>query len=86
MSKHTPGPWRWQNVAGFTYLIGSNDIKIISAVAIDGDESDDDLIIAAPELLEALMEVHALTECEMPARVWRSVISAIAKATGNDTP
>jgi hypothetical protein len=93
MSAHTPGPWVWRNIDGFTYLVGSNDVKIISAIGIDGDELDDDLIEAAPRLLEALQAILKkmpdLGEFENPQGesmlpLVTAADQAIAKATGKE--
>ena len=42
------------------------------------------LIAAAPDLLEALQDLTALESHELPGRVWKKCIKAIAKATGEE--
>ncbi|MFW5186153.1 hypothetical protein ACOANO_30180 [Pseudomonas aeruginosa] len=88
MSKHTPGPWEIERYSdGLIQIVG--DVRIVSddeenvttvveAVA-RGDEANDRLIVAAPELLEALV---ALVECEQTTpELWEAARAAIAKAT-----
>ena len=98
MSKHTPGPWAWR-AAEFTEceLVSANGVVILTATGADGDENDDDLIAAAPDLLEALQrliaahDAHSTLHAEDGDDVARMIEwaaaedaarSAIAKAEG----
>lgn len=88
MSKHTPGPWG--------YTMRGNYMRLYMPCSLDGDvargyvgEANARLIAAAPELLDACMEL--MDEAEMggssPAE-WDAIRAraraAIAKATGGD--
>ena len=58
---HTPGPWK---VLGEDVVLECNEKEVVAWVGdIDGQMIDNaHLIAAAPEMLEALEEVVALTE------------------------
>lgn len=95
MSKYTPGPWEIERYSdGLIQIVG--DVRIVSddeenvttvveAVA-RGDEANARLIVAAPELLEALQDLDALRGPFPPSdeaveAAWRKASAAIAKAT-----
>lgn len=96
MSKHTPGPWIWDN--NFNGLYGAGpDNEVLSYAGYEGmwltdspsREANARLIASAPDLLEALSEVVEFwdsivpTDCinEMPIKAR----AAIAKASGSAT-
>jgi hypothetical protein len=64
MSKHTPGPWRWDgdptNIDIFyrdqhaPWLVSANDDIVLGGDMFATEQADAALIAAAPELLEAL--------------------------------
>ena len=69
MSKHTPGPWRDVNMGEQIVIIAPVPTAIydyyLVATVSKGDHADANarLIAAAPELLEALVEIsHALAD------------------------
>lgn len=93
--KHTPGPWTAEH--GIYGSIVCKDGKSMIAVwpeALGGPEFPHEanarLIAAAPELLEALLQViaekapsyHDCTDDGLPECVWCEALAAIAKATG----
>lgn len=95
MSGHTPGPWKWRNHKGSITnceLVGADGTVICVAESGDGGvTADDELIAAAPELLEALEilmdDLGALTnKTELFNRLndtdAEKVYAAYAKATG----
>lgn len=54
---HTPGPWRWEYEAATTThrLIGGDGTVIYSRLSgEESEDADDDLVLAAPDLLAAL--------------------------------
>lgn len=57
MSTHSPGPWRWESGEdGDDRLVDRDGYSLVEGMLFprDGDERDDLLIAAAPELLAAL--------------------------------
>ena len=91
MSKHTPGPW-----GGLTLLNGNLTIGIdwpegderdhFLCEVTSGDpaelEANAKLIAAAPELLEALMQIERMDGTEHWWKYQEIARSAINKATG----
>jgi hypothetical protein len=83
-AKHTPGPWR------YTKHAVDEDYMLVFCGS-DGDnlrgycgEANARLIAAAPELLEALVNLLAVHECQGGTKYHAGDIAraAIAKATG----
>lgn len=76
MSKHTPGPWHYENygatvraendqmtvcdVRGFGYLCGKHDDAGLTTQEMD---SNGMLMAAAPDMLDALCEAASVIEC-----------------------
>jgi hypothetical protein len=91
MSKHTPGPWRWWGCKDGSYN-PLNDYAQIAAVPNEHvaqlrlasvTEADLRLIVAAPDLLEALRSItDAADEKRVTAKHYEIARTAIAKATG----
>ena len=97
--KHTPGPWIAEEVGSTG---GENPVPVVEVVTADGYErvceyvSKDDarLIAAAPELLDALIDMLATAEhaytvrasdgAEITHPAVTRARAAIAKATGRD--
>lgn len=78
MTKHTPGPWR---VDG--RKITSDKHGLIATVdewSPEVDAADSALIAAAPDLLEALKEIEALSGPTTAGRARKIARAAIAKA------
>ena len=82
MSKHTPGPWK-------IYSDHSHDVQIEAESTMIADLYTDDvpefmdnalLIAAAPELLEALIDVVRIADRKTTE--FDAARAAIAKATG----
>ncbi|MCC0353265.1 hypothetical protein LJG15_24610 [Pseudomonas aeruginosa] len=83
MSKHThtPGPWQWSHGRLLHNVPGeySDTILDIQDKVWRPTEEDARLIVAAPDLLEALV---ALVECEQTTpELWEAARAAIEKAT-----
>jgi len=59
MSKHTPGPWAYENYGGTVHVFLDNKEGTPSICKLVGNDKDANarLIAAAPELLEALEEL-----------------------------
>lgn len=53
MSKHSPGPWAWDD-SGLGLLRDGDDAIVLRAIQGGDGSPDARLIAAAPELLEAL--------------------------------
>jgi hypothetical protein len=98
MSKHTPGPWRYEEF-GPNVIIKATKNPMLSVVhslyheSREQMEANADLIAAAPELLEALEKMVGLFE---PGRIYdfkevsalssealHIAMAAIAKAKGD---
>lgn len=91
-AKHTPGPWEAEKFGAIhggedqQYFRGRRRSQVATACLagnIHDDERDANarLIAAAPDLLEALKEVIALSDRKHEA--WDKAKAAIAKAEGN---
>jgi len=69
MSKHTPGPWKWDYAGGAFSIYGASAPNVVNRVmtitkGVIPGSADAHLIAAAPELLEAakaLLEADKLT-------------------------
>ena len=98
-AKHTPGPWSLEPVKdrSIEHLVpvDGNQMSILTVVEVDGVkfaavylDEDARLIVAAPDLLDALRicEGNITSLADSHPRVWAGwlsvVQSAIAKATG----
>jgi hypothetical protein len=104
-AKHTPGPWEWvaHGEYGYSALTNSVNSEVLATGGFnDGDypvtwmgeemsDADARLIAAAPELLEALVELSVIVESllEVVPRITdidsfttQPARAAIAKATG----
>ena len=93
-AKHTPGPWLVEDKSSndvYRYVLAEcDDIHPVARITLDGIRHDDvaeanaRLIAAAPELLEAAIELKDV--CNRPssartrAEAWRKLDKAIAKA------
>ena len=93
MSKHTKGPWQVSGIRQRMdgeqwHVVGPDDTGWIAAVIYSDftpelhhqSLADARLIAAAPDLLEALKEVVAISDREHKA--WDKARAAIAKAEG----
>lgn len=82
MSKHTPGPWRVENITkekGFTHYVPWGRVyRGVGRGGIDANLPDACLIAAAPDLLAACEEAVPVA----PPRVQKLLRAAIAKARG----
>ncbi len=90
MSKqsHTPGPWEIERysdgliqIVGNTRAVSDHEEHVTTVVeaVTRGDEANAKLIVAAPDLLDALV---ALVECKQTTpELWEAARAAIAKAT-----
>ncbi|HGM4307251.1 hypothetical protein [Pseudomonas paraeruginosa] len=88
MSKHTPGPWEIERYSdGLIQIVGNvravseheDHVTTVVEAVTRGDEANAKLIVAAPDLLDALV---ALVECEQTTpELWEAARAAIAKAT-----
>lgn len=100
MSKHTPGPWKFQEVDWQPRALKS-DLLVFpakmpsAAIALlyrdnDADEANARLIAAAPDLLEALQSVALhFDEWVIDEEAFEGCLkvrAAIAKATEEGTP
>lgn len=97
-TKHTPGPWVMDDAQPgdlFRYVLHGNgdSFGYICRISTNGNanaDADARLIAAAPELLEAVIELKDV--CNRPsaartrAEAWRKLDKAIAKATGEKMP
>ncbi len=81
MSMHTPGPW-----AGIE-TISDAEGKVICDIAPRTEfKANSTLILAAPEMFEALKQVAELLiamDVNFSNRAWLDLKAAIAKAEGN---
>ncbi|HCE6244632.1 hypothetical protein [Pseudomonas aeruginosa] len=98
---HTPGPWKWSESyktedgrETFTLVCENYEYGILSCDGLGNSPqslgpqglADAKLIVAAPELLEALQDLDALRGPFPPSdeaveAAWRKASAAIAKAT-----
>lgn len=91
MSKHTPGPWSVVD-QGERVMVECGDEHADWICEVTGGfrATNAQLIAAAPDLLEALIELTmaTLTIPDIPpgpmAGIWDKAEAAIAKATGED--
>lgn len=85
--KHTPGSWRLDFNGGSMRVLAVGGQESVVAQGL-GDPSipeylaDARLIAAAPEMLEALMNLENDGGSGMPYSAWKLVQAAICKATG----
>ncbi len=101
MTQHTPGEWKEEHISADDYIITYSDGNLRSHIAWIRDgalceehgitKANARLITAAPELLEALRDLYALTEGLMlrdgsgPVRCTAGAMraeQALAKAEG----
>ncbi len=85
---HTPGPWEIERYSdGLIQIVGNvravydheEHVTTVVEAVTRGDEANAKLIVAAPDLLDALV---ALVECEQTTpELWEAARAAIAKAT-----
>jgi len=99
-SRHTPGPWRWDEdgnlvaadgkrvLTAATFLLDHREL----AASIDAKEPDAALVAAAPDLLEALREIEQASTWTMHSgcmepigRLTDIARTAIARAEGRET-
>ncbi|AVQ10122.1 hypothetical protein [Siphoviridae environmental samples] len=90
MSKHTPGPWTWNE--DFEGLLGASDADVLHYADYEGmwlsdykgcRQANARLIAAAPELLENLMGcMEALASYAPDCIEVQCARAAIAKAEG----
>ena len=83
MNKHTPGPWKigaWES--GMMAVDGANGEEVTGFI----DIADAELIAAAPEMLELLIEFKRASDTQeeyMAGTDWiKGVEAVIKKATG----
>ena len=64
MSKHTPGPWAYENYGGTVHVFLDNKEGTPSICKLVGNDKDANarLIAAAPELLGALEELFSMAD------------------------
>ena len=93
MPKHTPGPWEVRSEPGRCGydLIIFKDVKVIAEMICptwSGAVADANLIAAAPDMYEALKEIHALLEENQPSwylqKHYNVMKKAITKAEGKE--
>ena len=83
---HTPGPWRFEDMVGvgdeivFQVIKGA-DGRHLSSTWAGPHVANARLIAAAPDLLEALKKVVAISDRKHDA--WDEAKAAIAKASGS---
>jgi hypothetical protein len=95
MSKHTPGPWTWQEgdgnempklIAGDKEVCNfGDDTTYYPSKGEPPNDADARLIAAAPELLEALRHIEGVALADEPRDlpgIVQTARAAIAKATG----
>lgn len=88
MSKHTPGPWKWEDLCLKTQSDNSiykSVLELGCGCCTSGDIEDADvcLIAAAPELLEALEDLlYQANLSEEGGWDFEQARAAIAKARG----
>lgn len=88
MSKHTPGPW-FDAGRGWIEADGEREVLTYegcgSHSAHWNNRADFDLVLAAPDLLEALIDLRDLYDTDEGCRStpeYLAASAAIAKATG----
>lgn len=85
MSAHTPGPWEWFHKNWLLPVGGGTAILTYTAAddGLHGTDADKALIVAAPEMLDALKGAEEWLSGWASAEPYLSLIrAAIAKATG----
>ena len=88
-AKHTPGPWKAQEsgsgMLSSTFITDPRGDIIASMMGSFRDNYDAELIVAAPEMLEALELVVSTYEAGgWPSATLVVAKAAIAKATGKE--
>lgn len=87
-TKHTPGPWNFQNATPDECAAVETRAKPYATIAVmhHGDPMESSanarLIAAAPELLAALENLR--DNFDYPPAAYQIIVDAIAKATGGD--
>jgi hypothetical protein len=96
MSKHTPGPWAYQEDSdAYTHIVRGHNNRFICQLAQTTSaeiEANARLIAAAPELLEALSNFPSDADYSSSDEFWKATVHwwlteaapVIAKATGED--
>lgn len=84
MSAHTPGPWRYDYEVGYCGEIVASNGQTICTFNDEPLPSHARLIAAAPELLEALIDLVALYPLDSTDAIITSARAAISKATGGE--
>jgi hypothetical protein len=83
MSEHTPGPWKVERIGRRYDVVSEGGIVCALAQWTPAvDEADARLIAAAPDLLETLECIAAITSDH---EIRELAHAAIAKATGSST-
>ena len=87
MSKHTPGPWTYQEESdAYTHIVRGPNNYFITQLSQDTSgrsEADARLIAAAPELLEACKAIAELLPQPLTAtRIGEILAPVIKKAEG----
>ena len=88
-AKHTPGPWSYEMCHDTNYARITCDIKGGDNLRGYCGEANARLIVAAPELLEALQNMLGLTEASdymALSEIEKQARTAIAKALGEKLP
>jgi hypothetical protein len=94
-NKHTPGPWRYWHEDGYCGELNAPNGSLIAAFESEPHEANARLIAAAPDLLEALQNAHALLQAtlfiindnearDIAKQQLDANRAAIAKATGGE--
>lgn len=65
MTKHTPGPWRYDYADGYCGEIIASNGKSVCSFTDEPNESDAHLIAGAVDLLESLIQTHGLLEATL---------------------
>ena len=85
-AKHTPGPWQWTQHFDPTisiYKDGFGQIARLYDSSEGAGKANARLIAAAPDLLDALIEIVSADDAhELTQKHIESARAAIAKATG----
>lgn len=87
--KFMHGPWHFAGSG----IIANDDDEEIGLSAVYGDDPNGKLIIAAPDMYEALQKIaaHLADACDggvldrkPEARLWELALAVLAKADGHD--
>ena len=84
-AQHTPGPWSIAEGDG-CFIVETDDSTVrfvVMGLNMEGDRSNAQLIAAAPNLLEALLDCRRALEIANFTGELAVVNAAIAKATGD---